>query len=126
MINQHTFLVSLEPLGHETQTTAVTKVGLADASIDTNRQLSRGAPATFEAAAGNLLPTTAGPSVYLFARCARAKGVYHLLTVAGSAAVSRCSRLNRESPDQLKFAILVLALQGYLAHKKLSPPRTLH
>ena len=41
------------------------KEGLAVASIDTNRQLPRGAPATFEAAAAHLLPPTAGPSVYL-------------------------------------------------------------
>ena len=52
------------------------KEGLAVASIETNRQLPRGAPATFEAAAAYLLPPTAGPSVYLLD--------FHLKAMAGT------------------------------------------
>jgi len=86
------------------------RAGLAVASIETNRQLSMGAPATFEAAAGNMLPPTAAPSVFPTAkpfrwtqrlnrlRCAqavtsrsRASGACGRSTSLGSTASSRPS-----------------------------------
>ena len=52
------------------------KDGSAVASIETNRQLPRGAPATFEPAAARLLPPTAAPSVCL-SLCSTLLCIFH-------------------------------------------------